>query len=405
MTDERHICIITSSSISEDGIGGEGKYSILLYNWLKSRNIKSTLLGSKSIKIKTFDPAYKYKKIISGKNRSKKKISLAPYPLFMTYRLVISLFLSVKIFQLHFNSPISLIHSQDTGYTGLAAIVVGKILRVPVIVSSHGIRHRTIHHSLRSRLKGIIFRIERNLDTFTVKNANEVIVDNDAIKNYFEKIVKKRIKSIPIPIRLDEFEYSLSNRTTIRSDLGCDESTKIIGFIGRFAPEKNLISLLTVFSKLLQNSFQAKLVLVGTGPLESEMKNYVSKMNMADNVIFCGVRNDINKILSSFDIFILPSFTEGMSVALLEAMATGCAIICSKIPTNAEIISDRKEGILIDPHNLIEMEKVIRELIEDDLLRSELKCNAEKKAIQFDINVVFPKVILSYDKLIGRPLH
>lgn len=404
MVNPPHICIITSSNISEGGIGGEGKYSILLYNYLKSRNIKSTLLGSNSMKIKNFDSSFNPKKTISRKNEPRKRISFAPYPLFMAQRLLISIILSVKILQLHFNSPISLIHSQDTGYTGLAAILVGRILKVPVIVSSHGIRHKTIYHGLKSRIKGIIYRIERNSDTFTIKSANEAIVDNETIKNYYEKIVKKRIKILPIPIQLDKFEYSLSNRTTIRNELGIDESTRIIGFIGRFAPEKNLITLLNVFSKVLQNSYQIKLVLVGTGPLESEMKNLARKMNMEDKVIFCGVRDDINKVLSSFDLFILPSFIEGMSVALLEAMATRSAIICSKIPTNAEIISDRKEGILIDPNDPREIEKVIIELVDNAELRSELSYNAEKKAIQFDINTVFPKIIRIYEKLTGRTL-
>lgn len=404
MKKEPHICIITSSSISEYGIGGEGRYAILLYNWLKSKSIQCTLLGSKSIKIKTFN-SNKQDQTNSKKTQSKKMASFTYYPFFMAYRLASSFFLSLKIFQLHLNFPISIIHSQDTGYTGLAAIIVGKILRIPVIVSSHGIRHKTIQNSLKSRLKEIIFRIERNLDLFTIKNANEVIADNDTIKSYFEKIVKRGIKSIPIPIQLDKFEYSLPNRTTIRKELQCNENTIVIGFVGRFAPEKNLLTLLNAFSRVLQNpDHQTKLVLVGNGPLESEMTNYVKKMNMAKDVIFCGIRQDINKVLSGIDIFILPSFTEGMSVALLEAMATGCAIICSKISTNAEIISDRKEGILIDPNNINEIERVIIELFENDSLRSELKHNAKKKAIQFDINTVFPKVILLYEKLIGKSL-
>ncbi|WP_458747520.1 glycosyltransferase family 4 protein [Candidatus Nitrosocosmicus sp. T] len=403
MTSQPHICIITSSDISKSGIGGDGRYSILLYSWLKSRNINSTLLGSYSIKIKNFSP-FNNKKSISKKNISRRKTSFAPYPLFMAKRLLISVILSVKILQVHFSLPISLIHAQDTGYTGLAAIIVGRILKVPVIVSSHGIRHKTIHHGLKSKIKGIIYKIERNLDLFTIKSADEVIVDNDAIKNYFEQIVKKRIKTIPIPIQLDKFEYSLSDRIAIRTELGFDKSTSVIGFIGRLAPEKNLINLLTAFSNVLHSSYQAKLVLVGTGPLESKMKNLVSKMNMKDNVIFCGVRVDINKILSSLDIFILPSFVEGTSVALLEAMATGTPIICSKIPTNAEIISDRKEGILIDPHNPREIEKVIIELLENSMLRSELSYNAKKKVLKFDVNIVFPKLIQSYDNQIGGTL-
>jgi glycosyltransferase involved in cell wall biosynthesis len=404
MVNYPHICIVTSSNISEDGVGGEGRYSILLYNWLMSRNIKSTLFGGNSIKVKNFNPNYEYRKGNSKKSDPRKKTPFAPYPLFMVKRLLISIILCLKIFRLHYYLPISLIHAQDTGYSGLAAIIVGRILRIPVVVSSHGIRHKTIHHGIKSKIKGIIYRFERNLDIFTINGANEVIVDNDVIKNYFEKIVKKNIKTIPIPIQLNKFEYSLSNRNTIRIELGLDESTSVIGFIGRFAPEKNLINLLTAFSYVLQNSYQAKLVLVGTGPLESKMKKLVRKMNITDNVIFCGVRDDINKILSSCDIFVLPSFVEGMSVALLEAMATGTPIICSKIPTNAEIISDRKEGILIDPYNVRGIGNAIIELLKNSMLRSELSYNARKKVLQFDINNVFPKLIQSYEIQLGGSL-
>jgi glycosyltransferase involved in cell wall biosynthesis len=403
MINNPHICIVTSSNISEDGIGGEGRYSILLYNWLRSKNINCTLFSSNSLSIKNFNSQYSNRKRTSQKKVQRKKAFSGPYPLFMTQRWIISIILSFKIFHLHSKSPISLIHAQDTGYTGLAALAAGKILRVPVVISSHGIRHKTIHHSLKSKIKGPILRIERNLDKFTVKNADEVFVDNETIKTYFEKIVKRDIKIIPIPIQLEKFKYSLSNRTAIRNELRCNEC-KLLGFIGRFAPEKNIITLLRAFSNVLHNLHDAKSVLVGTGPLESELKSYVNKMNIADNVIFLGARDDVNKILSSLDIFILPSYTEGMSVALLEAMATGCAIICSRIPTNSEIISDRKEGILVDPYDPTQIQKVIIELFENNSLRMELGSNAKKKAMQFDINVIFPKLIHSYEKLMGTPL-
>lgn len=403
MTNDPHICIITSSDISESGIGGDGRYSILLYKWLKNKNINCTLLGSKTFVIRDYGSSFVPKGTILS-NKSQKKTSFAPYPLFMAKRLLISVTLTVKILQLHISLPISLIHSQDTGYTGLAAIIAGKILRVPVVVSSHGIRHKTIQHGLKSKLKRIIYPIERNLDTYTIKAANEVVVDNDTIKYYFEKTINKRINTIPIPIQQDKFEYSLPDRNTIRTELGLDESFKVVGFIGRFAPEKNLISLIIAFSSVLQNSPQARLVLVGTGPMESEMKNLVNEMNMSDKVIFCGVRNDVNKILSACDIFILPSFVEGMSVALLEAMAAGRSIICSNIPTNAEIITHRRDGILVDPNNIKEIENAILELLDNAELRSELSSNAKKRVLEFGINMIFPKVINIYENQIGKSL-
>jgi glycosyltransferase involved in cell wall biosynthesis len=392
-----HICIVTSSNISEDGIGGEGKYSVMLYNWLKTKNINCTLFSSFSIGIKTFKPNYEIKSSSEGKRLTKRALSV-PYPLFMMKRLIISVILSLKMFQLHYNSPISLIHAQDTGYTGLAALMVGKVLKVPVIVSSHGIRHKTIHHGIKSKMKGIILRIERNLDKFTLKNADEVFVDNEIIKTYFEKMVKRSINIIPIPIQLDKFRYSLDNRNTIRNELRCNEC-KLLGFVGRFAPEKNLFTLIRAFSNVLDNAHHAKLVLVGTGPLESEIKDHVRKMNIAENVIFLGARHDVSKILSGLDVFILPSYTEGMSVALLEAMATGRAIIGSKISTISEIVTDSKEGILVDPYDPTEIQKAIIELFENDSLSKELGSNANEKALQFDINTIFPKLIYHYEKL------
>jgi glycosyltransferase involved in cell wall biosynthesis len=403
MNKRPHICILTSSDISQGGIGGDGRYSILLYSWLKNKNINTTLLGSYSLKIRNYNPSNNVKST-PKKNILGKKISFAPYPLFMVKRILISIILSIKIIHLHYSLPISLIHAQDTGYTGLAAIFVGRILKVPVVVSSHGIRHKTIDNALNSKIKGIIYKIERDLDMFTIKRADGVVVDNDAIKSYFEKIVKEKIDSIPIPIRTDKFVYSLSARIAIRNELGIDQDTNIIGFIGRLAPEKNLINLITAFSNVLRNSHRTKLLLVGSGPLESQMKNLVDDMNISDNVIFYGVSNDVSKILSACEIFILPSFAEGMSVALLEAMATGVPIICSKIPTNAEIISDRKEGILIDPHNIHEIENSIIELLEDSMLRSELSNNAKKKVLQFDVNNVFPKLVQFYGSYLGKSL-
>lgn len=403
MLDYPHICIVTSSNISEDGIGGEGKYSIMLYNWLRNKKIKCTLFSSTSVGIKNFHPQYPNTHGTSKRKKLTKRVNSVPYPLYMAQRLIISVILSLKIFHLHRNSPISLIHAQDTGYTGLAALATGKILKIPVVISSHGIRHKTIQHSIKSKIKGSILRIERNLDKLTVKHAEEVLVDNETIKKYFEKMVNRSINIIPIPIQLDKFEHSPTNRNTLRNELGCN-GCKLIGFVGRFAPEKNLITLLSAFSNVLSNIPHAKLVLIGTGPLESEMKDYVNKMHITNNVIFLGSRDDVNKILSSLDIFILPSYTEGMSVALLEAMANGCAIIGSRIPTISEIVTDRNEGILVNPYDPIEIQKGIIELLENDSLRTELGKNAKTKARHFDINMVFPKLIRYYEKLTERQL-
>jgi glycosyltransferase involved in cell wall biosynthesis len=313
------------------------------------------------------------------------------------------LLLSVaKILSINIKFPITLIHAQDTGYSGLAAVLSGKILGIPVIISSHGIRHKTLEPNIHGRLKKALIKFEYSLDVFTIKNANRIIAVNPSIKNYFEQIIpKKIIDVIPIPIKLKSFEFSEVNRNLIRKELQIeDNKTKVIGFIGRLSAEKNLITLLNSFANVAQDDPLIKLVLVGTGALESQLREYVSKRNIEDKVIFCGVRYDIGRILSSFDIFVLPSYTEGLSTALLEAMASGRAIICSDIPANHELVEHNQEALLVNPYNSEELKQAIQLLSSNDSLRSKLGYNAKIRASQYDEDIVFPKILQYYQTLI-----
>ena len=87
---------------------------------------------------------------------------------------------------------------------------------------------------------------------------------------------------------------------------------------------------------------------MGAGTLESQFRAFLKKRGVENKVIFCGVRYDIEKILSSLDIFVLPSYSEGMSTALLEAMASGRAVICSEIPANKALVTDYENGLLVN---------------------------------------------------------
>ena len=113
-----------------------------------------------------------------------------------------------------------MIHAQDTGYSGLAAVLSGKLLRIPVILSSHGIRHKTIEPNIHGRFKKVIIKFEYNLDIFTVRNADSMMAVNPSIKNYFEQIIskKRKIDFIPVPIKLKDFEFSEVNRDLIRKE-------------------------------------------------------------------------------------------------------------------------------------------------------------------------------------------
>ncbi len=349
--------------------------------------------GFASVRTKKFSKLKKEE----NKKESPKKIRVLnpPYVIYMLSRFVLCFLWIIKIVSINKKIPIKLIHSQDTGYAGLASILLGKILRIPVIISSHGIRHKTLEPSLRGKLSKIILKIEYSIDIFTVKRANFVIAVDPITQRYYQELTQKKISQIPIALRLSDFKFSPANRELIRNEFKIKNSMMWVGYVGRLSPEKNLLALLNAFASIKNN--YVKLLIVGKGPDEKELKNFVKIKKIEDDVIFCGVRNDIGKILSALDVFVLPSLTEGLPTALIEAMASGRAIICSNIKANQELIKDKIEGLLVDPNKQEVFAQAISLLCKDDSLRETLGNNAKIKASRYDEEKIFPQILNLYE--------
>ena len=408
MNTKIHICLLTSARVFERAYGGEERFTILLANWLAAHEKEVTLMGSTFAGIKTehisnYDLGNRNKKKEKAGNKKTRTLNL-PHFVFFLSRLVISFLWIFKILLINKKYPMTLIHAQDTGYSGLAAIIAGRILKIPVVITSHGIRHKTLETSIQGRLKKILLNFEYRLDLFSISHADGLIVVNRSIGDYFKEIavLKRGAEIIPIPINIKNFEFSGAKRDTMRNELGIGEKTKVIGFVGRFSPEKNLLTLLISFANVARDDSSIKLMLVGTGPEEPKLKEFVSRNDIEDRVIFCGVRYDINMLLSAFDIFVLPSYVEGFSTALLEAMASGRPIICSNIAANRELVTHNKEALMVNPHNVNELNHAIQILIKDDSLGISLGTNARNKATHYDEHEILPKVTQYYKLILAQ---
>jgi len=393
-------CILTSGRLYGE-LYGESKFTNSIGNWLVRNNQEVILVGSRlgRVEIKKLskfnieDKKNKYQKKTGAKNIS--------YIIYMLSRFFVSFLWILKIISIHRKTPIKLIHSQDSGYAGLASLFAGKILRVPVVISSHGIRHKTLESFLKSKFNKILLKVEKNIDLFTINRADAIIAVNPATKKYYEKLTKKNIEYIPIPIKVKNYGFSEKNRELIRNEFAIETKIKVIGYVGRLSAEKNIATLLNSFVTVTPNNF-LKLMLVGTGPTELELRNLVKKNNIANNVIFCGSRNDVERIISAFDIFVLPSFTEGMPTAVLEAMAASRAIICSDIPAHQDLVEHNKDALIVDPHKKEQLTQAIQQLCSNDSLKEKLGNNARLKVAQYDEELIFPKVLELYQKIIDK---
>ena len=141
-------------------------------------------------------------------------------------------------------------------------------------------------------------------------------------------------------IFLNDFMYNKERREEIRNKLNIADCF-IIGTVCRFARSKNLEFALRVFAQIYNQNQNARMVLIGDGPMEADLKQLAISLNIKDAVLFLGRREDVGDLLNIFDLFIFPSFYEGFGTVAIEAQANGLpCIISTGVPRTVKVLDD-----------------------------------------------------------------
>lgn len=152
-------------------------------------------------------------------------------------------------------------------------------------------------------------------------------------------------------INLEEYSFDSAMRAKYREEFGVKENL-VIGHVGRFDYQKNHSYIIDIFSRLIQEVPNAKLVLIGDGKLKSKIQEKIIDYNLSNNIILLGMRDDVNKIMNSFDVFILPSHFEGLGIVLVEAQANGVKCITSDTTPIEVNISGGVKFLSIEQNNV-----------------------------------------------------
>ncbi len=141
-------------------------------------------------------------------------------------------------------------------------------------------------------------------------------------------------------IDLSVFTYDETARQKIRNELGISEEKLILGHVGRFSEQKNHLFLIEVFKKICEQTPNAILLLVGAGSLKERVERRAEELGVRNSVIFTGVRSDVPALLAAMDVFVFPSFYEGMPNTVIEAQATGLPCVVSDTITREANVAD-----------------------------------------------------------------
>ncbi len=152
-----------------------------------------------------------------------------------------------------------------------------------------------------------------------------------------------RIRDIPNGVRVPELGDDL-DRLAWRQRLGLEPTAPHAVFVGRLSPEKGLDVLFKAWRRVTAELPDARLVVVGSGPQEAELRKLASDQ---PTIIWAGETREPSRFLRAADLFVLPSHEEGMSIALLEAMAHALPIVATDIPGNRQLIESGRHGLLV----------------------------------------------------------
>ncbi|HIE51454.1 MAG TPA: glycosyltransferase family 4 protein [Armatimonadetes bacterium] len=224
---------------------------------------------------------------------------------------------------------------------GVAAALLARWLRRPLVLT---VRGSDLNWHSRFWLRRVQIR-------WALQRAARVIAVSQALKRAVVDLGTPPEQVVVVPNGIDTEQFFPRPRTAARQALGLPVEGRFVLFVGNLLPIKGLSHLLTAFAHLHQNHPDVRLLLVGEGPLRSELEQQARKLGIAESVHFLGARPhaQIPLWLAAAEVFCLPSLAEGYPNVVLETLACGRPVVASRVGGVPEIITDERYGLLVPP--------------------------------------------------------
>lgn len=192
---------------------------------------------------------------------------------------------------------------------------------------------------------------------------HRVIAVSEPIREELLRVGVEPARLVLIPNGVDLSGFPMRERRACGL-LPFSPDDEVIGSVGRLSPEKGHAHLLDAMPLILRQRPRARLVLVGGGPEEAALREKAREMGLENKVIFAGVRDDVPALLAHFDVFALPSLTEGLPISVLEAMAVGVPVAATRVGDVPEVVRHKQTGLLAPARDPAALAAAVLELLD-----------------------------------------
>lgn len=214
-------------------------------------------------------------------------------------------------------------------------------MKLPMIYTVHG-------WSFHQDQNPVVYRLRALSEKLICHYSKEVIcVSDNNLQTGKEVFGLKKGTVIENGVNLKRFDYQ-HTENSIRKEFGIGEDEFVIGFIGRVTLQKSPIDFVKSIAHANRKDQNIKGLLVGEGDMKKEVADYIEKHHLEHCIYLSDFRTDVPRVLKAMDVFCLPSLWEGLSIALLEAMAMKKPIVVTPTDGTRELIEERKNGLIVD---------------------------------------------------------
>jgi glycosyltransferase involved in cell wall biosynthesis len=245
---------------------------------------------------------------------------------------------------------IQLVHTFDVPLN-LFGVPVARLFRTPRLISSQR-AHRALTPGLR---RGLLRVTDRLVDA--------IVVNCEAVRRELVEIDR-------VPASFIHLCYNGLDARLYESVREPREGPVVVGVICALRPEKGLDTLLEAFARLGQR--EARLLIVGSGPALDGLQALAAKLDLRDRCVFEPATKHVAERLRDIDVFVLPSLSEAFSNSLMEAMASGCCVVASRVGGNPELVIEEESGLLFRPGDSADLARCLGRLLTDGGLRERL---------------------------------
>jgi glycosyltransferase involved in cell wall biosynthesis len=267
-------------------------------------------------------------------------------------------------------------------FSSVVAAVTAASIRKPLVLTVHvgPVDRLPQPHRFLTRL------YEMTIGRALLKRARRIICVSEDVAVHVRRLGASPGKVTVIPNGVDATRYV--------PGIGSGAAEPVVICVGRLIFNKGQQVLLEALAKLHDEAVSFRLLLVGDGPMEQQLRRQAAELGIESVVEFAGARDDVAELLKRADIFVRPSFTEGMSLAVLEAMSAALPVVATDVAGSRELIRPGVDGLIVPPGDVPALAQALRAMLRMERAeRERMGCRARERALEFSWDAVASRTL------------